>query len=228
MNNLQITYLDPASLRENPWNPNQVDAINEEKLINSIDEIGLFKPILCRELEDGSLEILGGQHRNRAALLKGMTEVPVLNLGPIDEKKAKKIGLIDNGRYGEDDIERLAEVFAEIGSADEIVSILPIDISEFENIFGKDDGDLDYDDLSGDDLDGITADSDAAADLDTSVNLKTHQIMRFKVALEDAPAIEGFIRKIQREQGFTDSDSLTNAGDALVFALGSHQDFEGQ
>lgn len=227
MSKLHITYADPHQLQENPWNPNEMDAINEEKLMNSIDEFGLFKPILCRELEDGSLQILGGQHRNRGAILKGITEVPVINLGRIDDAKAKKIGLVDNGRYGEDDLERLARVFADIGSPEEIVSILPIDITEFENIFGKEPADIDYDDLiTGLDDEDAELEAQVQAELQSATPLKTHQIMRFKVQVEDAPDIQALISRIQREQGFTDSDGLTNAGDALVYLLGTHPEME--
>lgn len=223
MTQLQITYENPALLQENPWNPNEVDAINEEKLANSLEEFGLFKPILVRELEDGTRQILGGQHRNRAALLKGYEQVPVLNLGVMSDEKAKKIGLVDNGRYGEDDMERLAEVFSDLGDIDSILGILPMDQSDFDNIFSNDGSDLDLDEL----LDAEEGEDSEVPDLDIpSSTVKTHQIMRFKVAITDAPAFEAFIRKIQREQGFTESDALTNAGDALTYALGTHPNFE--
>lgn len=225
MNKINITYANPAALQENPWNPNEMDAINEEKLLNSVDEFGLFKPILCRELEDGTLQILGGQHRNRAAVLKGYDEVPVINLGQMSDDRAKKIGLVDNGRYGEDDIEKLAAVFAEIGSPEDIVNILPIGMDEFENIFGKNIEETDFDDLIPDDDDEAAINA-AVAELETGLTLKTHQIMRFKIQVEDAAAIQAFINRTQREQGFTDSDSLTNAGDALVYLLGTHSDFK--
>lgn len=225
MNQLQLTYHDPRALKENPWNPNHVDAINEEKLANSIDEFGMFRPIICRQLEDGSLEILGGQHRNRVAMMRGIDSVPVLNLGAMDDNKAKKIGLVDNGRYGEDNLEELAKVFADLGSPEDIVNIMPIDLAEFENIFVKDeDMDLDYDDLMNDG-DESHAEESAQAELDINTSVRTHQVMRFKVAVDDAPHIESFLRRIQREQGFIESDSLTNAGDALVFALGTHPEF---
>lgn len=225
MQKINITYASPSELRENPWNPNEMDSINEEKLMNSVDEFGLFKPILCRELEDGTLQILGGQHRNRAAILKGYDEVPVINLGVMSDERAKKIGLVDNGRYGEDDLEKLAAVFAEIGSPDDIINILPIGMEDFENIFGKHGEETNFDDLIPDDDDEAAINA-AVAELETGMTLKTHQIMRFKIPVEDATAIQAFINRVQREQGFTDSDSLTNAGDTLTYLLGSHPDFK--
>lgn len=221
MQNLILTYEDPHSLQENPWNPNEMDAINEEKLKNSLDKHGFKDAIKVRELDDGTLQIVGGQHRNRYAKNKGMKKVPVLRLGKLSDLQAKELGLIDNGRYGEDNIEKLADILSQLGSPDELVSILPMDISEFENIFqGQED--VDFDDL----LNEVGDLESDAAELDTLPPvMKTHQIMRFKVSVEDAPAIQEFIAKIQKEQGFTESDQLTNAGDALVYGLGTHQEF---
>lgn len=46
---------------------------------------------------------------------------------------------------------------------------------------------------------------------------QTHVVMRFKVAIEDSEKVQKLIEKIMKEQGYTESDSLTNAGDALVY-----------
>ncbi|MDH8217342.1 ParB/RepB/Spo0J family partition protein, partial [Klebsiella pneumoniae] len=62
-----------------------------------------FKPILGRELLDGTYEILGGEHRWRAAIEHGMAAVPVTSVGVIDDNTAKQMSLVDNERYGEDD-----------------------------------------------------------------------------------------------------------------------------
>ena len=48
----------------------------------------------------------------------------------------------------------------------------------------------------------------------------TSQIMRFKVPIGDAPAIEKLIEATMKSQGFNGGDSLSNAGDALVYLLG--------
>ena len=53
---------------------------------------------------------------------------------------------------------------------------------------------------------------------------KTHQIMRFKVPIEDADDVTDHFEKIMQEQGFTEADSLTNAGDALVWLIKEGQD----
>jgi hypothetical protein len=47
----------------------------------------------------------------------------------------------------------------------------------------------------------------------------THQVMRFKVPLDDAPALTRLIERVMKEQGYTEDDSMTNAGNALVYLL---------
>ena len=69
-------------------------------------------------MPDGSLEILGGEHRWKAAQQLGMAEVPVWNVGVITDEHAKKIGLVDNARYGEDDLLGLAGLLKELGNAE--------------------------------------------------------------------------------------------------------------
>ena len=46
--------------------------------------------------------------------------------------------------------------------------------------------------------------------------MQTHQIMRFKVPIEDVATITTVIERVMRTQKYTDDDSLTNAGHALV------------
>lgn len=210
-NNLNLSFgkADPKSLQPNSWNTNVVGPQNEEKLAASIERLGMFKPIIVRERLDGSLEILGGEHRAQYAASKGIKEVPILNVGRVDDNKAKEISLVDNGRYGTDDTLQLAELLDSLGSHDEIASFMPYSDEELHAIFDSsiiDLSELDIDE--GDDL---------PAPEPTERPIQTHQVMRFKVPVEDAHKVSDLIDKIQQEQGFNSSDSLTNAGDALVW-----------
>ncbi|CDT52879.1 putative ParB domain protein [Vibrio coralliirubri] len=219
-NELELIYCDPSTLKPNPWNPNQMDILNEDKLDKSIETLGFVRPVIVRELEDGSLEILGGEHRSQSAVRLGIGKIPVTNLGRISDEDAMKVGLVDNGRYGEDNLELLSEVFKEIGSAEEIFGIMPISEEEVKNIF-EHDVDIDLDTLGLDDDDVNTLDLDAVS----SKAVKTHQIMRFKVSVEDAARIQEFVEKVQHQEGYTESDQLTNAGDALTHIVYSHDDY---
>lgn len=113
---ITILQVDVANLRPNTWNTNSVGAQNFEKLKGSIEKLGFFKPILARELEDGFFEILGGEHRWRAAIEQGISTVPVLSVGKISDVVAKQMSLVDNERYGEDDQIALQRFIEEIQS----------------------------------------------------------------------------------------------------------------
>lgn len=210
--------VNPASLQKNPWNTNVVSPENERKLDESLKRLGVFKPILCRELPDGSLQIIGGEHRAESAVRLGMKEVPVVNLGHISEERAKEVMLVDNGRYGDDDALRLAELLSEMGSVDEIASFMPYSDADLTAIFASTSIDLD-------DLD-IPDNEEMPPTLPTEKPIQTHQIMRFKVPVGDVEHITSVIERVMRTQKFTDEDSLANAGNALVhvFKRGATED----
>lgn len=211
---LNLLNADINTLQPNPWNTNVVSPDNEEKIKQSLMRFGMFRPIIVRELEDepGVLQILGGQHRWTVAKELDYKEVPVINLGLIDDTKAKEIGLVDNGRYGEDDTVALAELLKDIGS-DDIEKFLPYTDKELENIFAASSYSLD--DL---DLDDDSEELPSLADL-ASKPAQTHQIMRFKVPVEDAAMVQKKIETVMKAQGFSGDDSMTNAGNALVHIL---------
>lgn len=209
---MEIKYIavDPKKLIKNPWNTNMVDPENQKKLDNSVKRFGMFKPLICRELADGSLQILGGEHRAESAVRLGYKEVTIINLGQISDEKAKEISLVDNGRYGTDDTLQLAELLKELGEIEDISSYMPYSDSDLDSIFAS--SSISLDDLE-------LPDSDELPLMDMTSKVQSHQIMRFKVPMEDAPAIQEVIESIMKSQGFTDDDSLMNAGNALVYLV---------
>lgn len=206
---LMVQMLEPGKLKPNPWNTNVVSPNNEEKLEESIKRFGMFKPVIVRELSSGELQIIGGEHRAMAAKRLGIKEIPVVNLGKITEKKAKEIGLVDNGRYGADDTLQLAELLEGLGSVEELSVYMPYAESDLASIFSSVN-------IALDDLD-IPEDLDEQPKLPATKPLQTHQIMRFKVPVDDVANITDLIERVMKTQKFTDGDSLENAGDALVF-----------
>lgn len=201
------------SLRPNSFNTNQVSPENELKLENSLKRFGVYKPIICRELSNDVLEIIGGEHRWRAAKKLGHKSVPVVNLGAISDAKAKEIMLVDNGRYGEDDTLALAELLKELGNADEILTFMPISNDELDTIFAS--SSIALDDL--DSSDGELPDLGAL-----SKKAQSHQIMRFKIPVADCEAIQKRIEFVMKMQGFTEDDSMANAGNALVYIFSNN------
>lgn len=207
---MKFDEIDPEILHPNPWNTNIVNPANEAKLEQSIDRLGLDLPIIVRTLENGRLQILDGEHRVEIAIRKGI-KVPIINLGTVDDKRAKEIGLVANERYGTDDTLKLAELLADLGTQDDLASFLPYSDAELSAIFTSTSIDLDDLDLPDDDDDPVLG------DLSSGLTVQTHQIMRQKVPVEDAAHVTETIDFIIKTQGFDSSDSMTNAGDALVF-----------
>lgn len=208
---LKISNAPVDSLQPNPWNTNHVTPENEAKIEASLRRFGFIRPIIARTLDDGTLEILGGEHRWSVAKRMGHKTVPVINLGAVDDKKAKEIGLVDNGRYGDDDALSLAELLKELGNPDEILTFLPYTGDELESLFSASS-------IALDDLD-ISDDDERLPDLSAAKTTQTHQVMRFKVPIEDSQFIQQMIDTTMKHQGFTDDDQLTNAGNALVHLL---------
>lgn len=207
---MHMGEVDAETLSPNPWNTNAVSPENEVKLKASITRFGVYKPIICRELSGGALEILGGEHRWRAARELGYKTVPVVNLGEISDEQAKQIGLVDNGRYGEDDTLALAELLKSLGGAEEVLDFLPYGEDELASIFSTTSIALDDLDSHDDGLPDLSA---------VGKPLKTHQIMRFKVPVEDSERIQKIIEGTMNSQGFLEDDAMSNAGNALVHLL---------
>lgn len=201
---------DPRGLRRNPWNSNHVSPEIQERLDNSVRKHGLFKPILVREIPEG-LEILGGSHRVDSAIRLNMVEVPIINLGVITDQRAKEISLIDNARYGHDDLAELHDILKDIGTPEDIMAILPMELSEMPNLTSLTVADLD-------DI-GFADDKDDDVIAPPVKITKTHATMRFKIPLGDEPVVSQTIESLIREHGLDDSDSQVNAGDALLLLI---------
>jgi ParB family transcriptional regulator, chromosome partitioning protein len=206
---MQFSKEPVSRLQPNPWNTNRItDPANAEKLRESLRRFGAFKPIIVRTLNGGQLEILGGEHRWIAAQEIGLKEVPVVNLGLVDDKRAKEIGLVDNGRYGEDDALGLQGLLKDLG--EDVLKFMPYSDTELKSI-------MEASAVSLDDLDSVVRGD--LPDLNDVKAAPTSQVLRFKVPVEDVQWMSKMIEDEMKRQGFKDEDSLTNAGHALISLL---------
>lgn len=207
---ISIEYFPPERLKPNPWNSNSVGADMEARLEASIRELGFIRPIVVRQLSDGTLEILGGEHRTRKAVEMGIESIPVVVLQNVDDKRAKAMGLADNGRYGQDDALKLGAILGDLG--DDYLSMLPFDEGDLAGIFSS--SSVDLDDL------GFSEDDEKMGDipaLDTPRPTPTHELMRFKVPVEDREKVEKFFAHVVKSKGLGgEQDSMIAAGMALV------------
>lgn len=213
--------VEASALQPAPSNPNILTPENEAKLEASIKRFGFFRPVVVRELPvqklsnppQPVLEIIGGYHRWEIGARLGM-KIPIMNLGPISDQEAKEILLADNARYGMDDTLALAEFLKDLGGS-EFQDFLPYTETDIADIFSSLDialEDLEIEENFENDTANDTSPSEPKAP-------KTHTIMKFKVPLRDAERITAMIASTQKHHGLTDSDELTNAGDALVQIL---------
>src|SRR6478609_7730321 len=168
------------ALRPNPWNTNFTSPANEAKLDASIARFGMFKPIVVREVPgETGFEIIGGEHRWESARRLKIAEVPVFNVGVIDDQRAKEITLADNSRYGADDSVALSELLTELGT-DDLKEFLPYSDADLASIFQSN---IALDEL---DLLDPVEDTTEIEEIKTPRAPKTHTMVRFKLANEDA------------------------------------------
>ncbi|BBI61696.1 chromosome partitioning protein ParB [Vreelandella sulfidaeris] len=193
---------------------------NEAKLRNSIRRNGLLGAIVARELNDGSLEIIGGEHRVEIAIEEGIEKVAVHNLGFLPDDKAKELMLLDNGRYGQDDAFELAALLDELSVDVDLASFMPHSSEDMDKLLTTTNIDLDaLDDELNSDLEDVAVTSEKR-----ETPTQTHQVLRFKVGMDDVDRVQRVMNRIMAEQGFSESDSMTNAGDALVHLVGEYDD----
>lgn len=206
---IKIVYLPPADLSPNPWNSNSVSIEMLARLKASLIEFGFVKPIIGRALTDGRIQILGGEHRVTVAIEMGIESIPVVILEDISDQRAKALGLADNGRYGEDDALKLSAILGDLGA--DMLELLPFDEKDLAGIFSA--SSIDLDELGFDDSAPVGELPPADAPRPTV----THELMRFKVPIEDRDRVEKFIQSVIKTSGFgAESDSMVAAGMALV------------
>ena len=215
----ELINIDPRNLRKNAFNTNKMTAENVEKLRNSIRRNGLIGAVVARENDMGELEIIGGEHRVQIAIEEGIDEVAVHNIGYISDDRAKELMLLDNGRYGQDDAFELASLMDELSASGDVdlASFMPYSSEDLDKLMSVTDIDLDsLDDDPEDEIGEVERTTEKR-----EAPLQTHQILRFRVAMDDVARVQAVINRIMTEQGFSDEDSMTNAGDALVHLAGA-------
>ncbi|HHT4259141.1 TPA: ParB/RepB/Spo0J family partition protein [Klebsiella variicola] len=222
--NISILTVETGCLRPNPWNTNVVGAGNFEKLKNSIERLGFFKPILVREIDGGIYQILGGEHRWRAAVEQGMETVPVASVGKISDNVAKQMSLVDNERYGEDDQLELQRLIEEIQSEIDytLAEIAPFD-EEMAATLARDTH-VDLEELA------MLADKHDEGVVDKTPAEKKerlgveHQTMRFKVSFDAAEDVTDVIKTIIKEQSIKTGGDMEDAGEALIWLTQYYKD----
>lgn len=216
--------VETGKLIPNGWNTNSVPTLNMDKLKESVTRLGMFKPVIVRQKED-MYEILGGEHRWRAAVELGLPTIAIANLGVIDDVQAKQISVIDNERYGEDDADQFLSLLEEIQTATsyDFADLAPID-DLLKDVMPT---------LSSEaafrELEALSSGMDMSTDMDESgsgveslrekaerAESSPHQTMRFKVTTDGAELIESLIAAVIRDEGIKTGNKMEDAGEALI------------
>lgn len=92
----KIAHLPIGSIHPSPYQPRKEIAEEElQELADSIKQYGVMQPIIVRQKEDGSYELIAGERRLRASQLIGNTEIPAL-IKNVPDKVASAMALIEN------------------------------------------------------------------------------------------------------------------------------------
>ena len=92
----EINRLPLTALQAGKYQPRQkMDTSALQELAESIREQGVMQPLLVRLVGAGKYEIIAGERRFRAAMLAGLTEIPVLVSGA-DDQAAAAMALVEN------------------------------------------------------------------------------------------------------------------------------------
>lgn len=153
---LKLMAVPTEAVEPNPWNPNkQTDEVfQREKL--SIQNNGMVDPITVREIErdgDTVYQLIDGEHRWKACGELGISPIPAVNLGAIDDARAMKLTLLFNDLKGDPEPAKLARVMAELNKANSVEDLAlelpyyPAEIDalvksatfDFEAVFGDKD-----------------------------------------------------------------------------------------
>lgn len=85
-----------TDIKPNPKQPRQeIDQQKLKELAESIKEHGVVQPIVVRELNDGSYQLIAGERRWRACQLLNLETIPAVVTDYSDEKAAE-VALIEN------------------------------------------------------------------------------------------------------------------------------------
>lgn len=140
----RIEKIETKKLNEFKGHPFKVKEDAEmEQLVESIKENGVLNPVIVRELEDGSFEMISGHRRKRAAEIASMEEIPCIVRNLTDEEAT--ILMVDSNLQREE-ILPSEKAFAYKMKMDAMKhqgkeTLLPLDTKYTGDKIGKEQGD---------------------------------------------------------------------------------------
>lgn len=125
-------------LRGAPWNYNVQSAAAFLRTVESIRKHDFCEPLTVRRVAGvAGWQIVAGEHRWRAAMELGIEEVPIFDLGEMDDSKAKLLAIVLNELEGSPDEVRLADLVRDINrgtSLEELSKVLPFSATSLDQL----------------------------------------------------------------------------------------------
>lgn len=85
-----------SDLRPNPYQPRKsFDETSLQELANSIEQSGVFQPIIVRKSAVKGYELIAGERRFRASKLAGKETIPAI-IREFDEEAMMQIAVLEN------------------------------------------------------------------------------------------------------------------------------------
>lgn len=110
---VELIEVDPNEVIYDELNPNVMDDKTFQALVNEIKKNGFIQPIVIR-VKDGKLYVIDGEHRVEAAKLLNLKKIPAINLGEVNDEKARILLINLNRLRGEFSPIKFAELIEEL------------------------------------------------------------------------------------------------------------------
>lgn len=152
MPDLNVLWIDIDLIEPNPWNPNQMSGDMLEKEIESVHRFGFIDPVTCRRLGD-IYQLIDGEHRWSVAKVHsgacvpdgkggytehiGMRQLPVSDLGVVDDHVAKQMTIVLNETRGEAEPKKMGLVLIDLIAAEPLpllTKVLPFTKDQIEEL----------------------------------------------------------------------------------------------
>lgn len=123
-NGLEIWKAHTDDLREQDKNARAMSRQQFERLVSNIESGGRLESLpFCALREDGTLGIISGHHRVRAARAANVTEVFVLvDVSGLSRSQVVSKQLAHNAISGEDDDDMIVQLFEEMDNVDDMIA----------------------------------------------------------------------------------------------------------
>ena len=110
---MELIEVNPKEIIYDELNPNVMDSKTFKALTNEIKKNGFIQPVVIRERE-GQFYVIDGEHRVEAAKILGLEKIPAVNLGDVDDEKARILLVNLNRLKGEFSPYKFAELIEEL------------------------------------------------------------------------------------------------------------------